>query len=73
MVKYCFVVCLVCMYLGVSVWLKVVMEESMGYFLCGSLSQQGYTPLHCAADNDEEEVARTLVELKADMEAKVHA
>ena len=73
MVKYCCVVCLVCMCLGVSAWLKIVVEESMGLFFCGSLPQQGYTPLHCAADNDEEEVARALVKLKADLEAKVHA
>ena len=61
------------MYVGVNVWLSaVVVVGSTGDFSCGSLTQQGYTPLHCAADNDKEEVARALVELKADMEAKVY-
>ena len=71
--KSWFMVCLVRMCLGVSVWLRVVVVESMGYFFCGCLPQQGYTPLHCAAENDEEEVARALVEAKASIEAKVHA
>ena len=44
----------------------------MGDFFCGSLSQQGNTPLHLAANNDKEEVARALVELKADVQAKVY-